>query len=181
MNSQILNLLSQRRSIRKFKPTKIEPFKLEMLLEAAVRTRTSRGRNPWEFIVVQDESLIHELSTAKEHGSAFLSSTPLAIVVAADAEKSDVWTEDCSIAAFVLQLMAQELGLGSCWAQIRLREHKSGSTAEDYVKSLLGLPSHYAVECIVGIGYPAEDKPGHAFENLPFDHIHRNIFSDEKR
>jgi nitroreductase len=178
MNSVILDLLRKRRSIRKFQPHSIERDKIEALVEAAVRTPTSRGRNPWEFIVVNDQKLLQKLGIAKENGSAFLTNAPLAIVVAADADKSDVWTEDCAIAAIVIQLTAEELGLGSCWVQVRLRPHDATSSAESYVKDLLGLPDNHVVECIVGIGYPAEEKAGHPPENLPFGHVHLNTFGE---
>ena len=176
MNSTVLKLLRKRRSIRHFLPRTVEPDKLEALVEAAVRTPTSRGRNPWQFIVVDDPQLLEQLGDAKQHGSAFLSGAPLAIVVAADADKSDVWTEDCSIAAMVIQLTAEELGLGSCWVQIRLRPHDAACTAENYVKGLLRLADSHVVECIIGIGYPAEVKTGHAAADLPFDRVHRNTF-----
>ena len=178
MNSVILDLLRKRRSIRKFQPQSVERGKIEALVEAAVRTPTSRGRNPWEFIVVNDQKLLQKLGITKQHGSAFLTNAPLAIVVAADADKSDVWTEDCSIAAIVIQLTAEELGLGSCWVQVRLRPHDATSSAESYVKDLLGLPDNHVVECIVGIGYPAEVKAGHPPENLPFGHVHLNTFGE---
>lgn len=178
MKSTILNLLRKRRSIRKFTSQPVETDKIDALIEAAVRTPTSRGRTPWEFIVVTDVELLMKLGKAKEHGSAFLAGAPLAIVLAADATKSDVWTEDCSIAAMVIQLAAEELGLGSCWAQIRLRPHNTDLSAEGYIKDLLGLPALHVVECIIGLGYSAEDKPGHAAGDLPFDRVHRDKYGD---
>ena len=177
MQSALLDLLRTRRSIRQFTPRTVKPDRVDALVEAAVRTPTSRGRNPWQFIVVDDRKLLDKLGKAKEHGSAFLAAAPLAIVVAADTDKSDVWVEDCSIAAMVVQLAAADLGLGSCWAQIRLRPHDAASTAEHYVRELLGLPDSYAVECIIGVGYPAEEKPGHPADALPFERVHRNRFS----
>ena len=59
MNSVILDLLRKRRSIRKFQPQSVERDKIEALVEAAVRTPTSRGRYPGEFIVVIDRKLLH--------------------------------------------------------------------------------------------------------------------------
>ena len=174
----ILELLRKRRSIRQFTNQPVASEKVDALIEAAVRTPTSRGRNPWEFIVVTEPELLEQLASAKEHGSAFLAGAPLAIVVAADTTKSDVWTEDCSIAAMVIQLAAEELALGSCWTQIRLRPHSADRSAEQYLQELLGLPASHAVECVVGIGYPAEQKSGHDSATLPFGHVHRNRFND---
>ncbi len=179
MESNILNLLRKRRSIRQFTNQPVEADKVDALIEAAVRTPTSRGLNSWEFIVVTDQALLKKLGKAKEHGSAFLAGATLAIVISADATKSDVWTEDCSIAAMIIQLTAEELGLGSCWAQIRLRPHSPECSAEDYLKDLFGLPASHVVECIIGVGYPAEEKSGHASESLPFDQVHRDTFSDQ--
>ncbi len=176
MKTEILNLLRKRRSIRQFSDQAVEQEKIELLVEAALRTPTSRGRSPWEFIVVNDPERLVQLGNAKEHGSLFLAGAPLAIVVAADAGKSDVWTEDCSIAAMVVQLTAEELGLGSCWAQIRLRTHNEELSAGEYLKDLLDLPSTHAVECIIGIGYPAEQKDGHSAESLLFDQVHRERY-----
>jgi nitroreductase len=176
MATQLLPLLRKRRSIRQFASTPVDFDKIDALIEAAVRTPTSRGRNPWEFIVVTEPQLLKQLGKAKQHGSAFLAHAPLAIVVAADATKSDVWTEDCSIAAMVMQLVAEELGLGSCWVQIRLRPHDNHRSAEEYVKNLLGLSAMHAVECILAVGYPAEEKGGHPAESLPYNQVHRERF-----
>jgi len=76
----------------------------------------------------------------------------------------------------VIQLAAVELGLGSCWAQIRLRPHNESCSAGEFVKQLLGLPASHEVECIIGLGYPAEQKAGHAAGSLPWDRIHRDRF-----
>lgn len=176
MTTSLLDLLRKRRSIRQFTKQAIESEKIDALVEAALRAPTSRGNNPWEFIVVTDPYMLERLSKAKAHGSGFVANATLAIVVAADTTKSDVWTEDCSIAAMMVQMAAEDLGLGSCWAQIRLRPHNEQCRAEDYIKELLELPASHAVECIVGIGYAAEEKPGHPAEALPFDQVHREKY-----
>ena len=172
----VLELLRKRRSIRQFTKQAVEPEKVDALIEAAVRTPTSRGLNPWEFIVVADPEILTLLGKSKAHGSGFLANAALAIVFTADTTKSDVWTEDCAIAAMTVQLAAEELGLGSCWAQIRLRPHDSHCSADEYIKDLLGLPASHAVECVIGVGYAAEKKPGHPLESLPFDRIHYERF-----
>jgi nitroreductase len=94
MTTTLLDLLRKRRSIRQFTKQAIESEKIDALIEAAVRTPTSRGNNPWEFIVVTDPEMLELLGKAKAHGSGFIAKAPLAIVFAADTTKSDVWTED---------------------------------------------------------------------------------------
>lgn len=172
-----LSLLQKRRSIRKFKPETIEAEKVEQLIEAVLRAPSSRGLNPWQFMVVDDRETLKRLARAKAHGSEFLGGASLAVAVCADPQRCDVWIEDCAIAAIILQLAAESLGLGSCWAQIRQRPHGEGRSAEAYVREVLGLPPSLAVECIVGIGYPDEHKSGHPRESLEFAKVHRNRFS----
>ena len=171
-----LSLLQQRRSIRKFKPQPVEPEQIDRLIEAALRSPSSRGLNPWQFVVVDDRETLGRLGRTKAHGSEFLTGAPLAVAVCADPERCDVWVEDCAIAAIFLQLAAQSLGLGSCWAQIRLRPHGDGRSAEAYVREVLGLPESLVVECIIGIGYPARRLPGHPREGLAVEKVHRNRF-----
>ena len=41
------------------------------------------------------------------------------MVILADPNATDVWIEDASIVSIITQLMAQSLGLSSCWIQVR--------------------------------------------------------------
>jgi len=161
-----IDLLRARRSIRRFQDRPVEKEKIDLLIEAMLRSPSSRGLNPWEFIVVTEKESLAQLSQAKSYGSSFLKNAPLAIVVCADPKKCDVWVEDCSIASILLHLAATDLGLGSCWVQIRLREHDNQKMAQDYVAELLGLPKGMVVESIIAIGYPAEQQPGHPRSSL---------------
>ena len=172
----MINLLRRRRSIRQFQKKSVEQEKVDTLIEAMLRSPSSRSLNPWHFVVVDDQVLIENLSGAKAHGSKFMKHAPLAIVVCADPEKSDVWVEDTSIAALILHLTASDLDLGSCWVQIRLRDHADGSSAEQYVKELLGLDEQMVVEAIVAIGYPAEEKQGHDRSTLLFERVSYNRY-----
>ncbi|NVN98534.1 MAG: nitroreductase family protein [Geobacteraceae bacterium] len=162
----MIELLRKRRSIRKFCAEPVSSEHLDTILEAALRAPSSRGINPWEFIVIDDPNLLKQLSTAKQHGAEFLKNAPLGIVVCAETTKSDVCIEDCSIAAIIIQLTALSLGLGSCWAQMRCRFRGEKESAESYIRELLGLPEHFLVEAVIGIGHPDEQKPPVKAETL---------------
>ena len=84
-----LSLVQQRRSIRRYQEKPVEADKIDRLIEIALRSPSSRGFNPWEFIVVTDPNLLDKLSKAKPHGASFLKKAPLGIVVCADPEKCD--------------------------------------------------------------------------------------------
>ncbi len=175
-----LQLLQKRRSIRRFSEKPVEKEKVDYLVECMLRSPSSRSLNPWEFIVVDDKKLLETLSQAKPHGASFLKNAPLAIVVCADPDKCDVWVEDCSIASMLVHLGAADLGLGSCWIQLRLREHASGDSASKHAAELLGLQEGMEVEAIIAIGYPDEEKAGHEKESLLWDRVHLNRYNAPK-
>lgn len=172
----ILPLIQKRRSIRKYQKKSIEPDKIQSLVEAALRSPSSMGTNPWEFLVVDDPDLLDKLSKAKPHGATFLKHAPLGIVVCADPQKSSVWVEDASIACIFIQLTAESLGLGSCWIQIRERMHNETKSAEVYISEVLSIPTSLKVEAMVAIGYPAEQKAPHGKEELPYGKVHHNLY-----
>lgn len=174
-----LELLEARRSIRQFTDEKIEQDDVDYLLECMLRSPSSRSLNPWEFVVVDDDELLEELSHCKPHGAAFIKKAPLAIVVCADPEKCDVWVEDTSIATLLIHLAAADIGLGSCWVQVRLRENEQSGMAEDYIKEKLNLPDELRVEAIVAIGHPKAEKEGHPKSSLLYDRISYNGYQED--
>jgi len=173
----MIELLRARRSIRKYQHKSIDWDKIEILKEALLRSPSSRNINPWEFIFVDERQLLVKLSEAKEYGSEFLKDAALGIIICANETKSDVWIEDCSIAAILVQLAAQSLGLGSCWIQIRNRHNISGITSEQYIQQLMGIPENIRVECIVALGYPAEKKRGIPANQLNQTKIRQNSWT----
>lgn len=171
-----LELLRQRRSTRQFTQQVVETEKVELLKKAVLMSPAGKRKNEWEFIVVQNKDMLQKLSVSKEHGSELIARAPLAIVVLADTEKSDVWIEDCSIASIILQFQAEELGLGSCWVQSRMRKQKDGTSSEDYIRELFQVPSKYAVLSVIAIGYKAESRKPFADEDLQWEKIHTEKF-----
>lgn len=168
----MLDLLRQRRSVRAFKPQQVEAEKIELLVEALLRAPTSRNLQPCTFVMIQERQLIAQLIHAKPHGAAFFSTAPLAVVIAADPSVSDAWIEDAAVAATVAQLVAEDLGLKSCWAQLRLRRHDDAVSASEYVRKLVDLKEGVEVPMVIAVGYPDEKKIGHPARVLRTEKIH---------
>jgi nitroreductase len=169
-----LSLAQKRRSIRRYLEKPVETEKIQSLVEAALRAPSSRGFNPWEFLVVTDRSLLEMLSRSKPHGASFLKEAALGIVVCADPEKCDVWIEDASIASIYIHLAAESMGLGSCWIQVRKRMHDREKSAGQYIRELLGIPENFKIESMIAIGYPAEKKSPYPKEDLHYEKVHYN-------
>ena len=171
-------LIRKRCSIRKYKRKPIETEKLDLLIEAALLSPSSMGSNPWEFIVVTDQTVLEKLSKAKPYGATFLKDAPLAIVVCADPNKSSVWIEDASIAAVFIHLAAESMGLGSCWIQIRERMHSDVKRSDDYISELLDIPQHLKVEAMIAIGYPDEKKPPRSKKDLQYEKVFYGVYGE---
>lgn len=174
----MLNILYRRRSIRKYKLTKLDSATVRQLLKAALLSPSSKGSQPWQFIAVEDTELLKQLALAKK-GAGLLKNAALGIVILADPAISDIWVEDASIAATLLHLTAETLGLGSCWVQIRERQFSETESCEEYVRRILGIPENLKVLAIIAIGYPDESKPPYADSDLKFDKVYLNKYGSK--
>jgi len=176
----LLELLRKRRSTRSFKETQISPELVEQLMHAVLMSPSSKRSTPWQFILVDDHDMLKSLSECKKNGSQLVADCSLAILVLADPERSDVWIEDASIASIVLQLEAEDLGLGSCWVQIRERKSSEGEDSETIVRRLLDIPEKIRVESIIAIGVKNEVKKPFDETRLQWEKVHIGKFSREK-
>lgn len=168
------SLLKSRRSIRKYKPEKVNQGLVDLMIRSVLRSPAGKKINPWEIIYVDDAELIKTLSAAKAHGSKLLEGAPQCLIILADETKTDVWIEDASIAVTIAHLSAESLGLGSCWVQIRNRFTTDGETSENYVRNVMVIPENMRVEAILAFGYPDEDKKPHPEAELQLEKVFKN-------
>ena len=172
---ELLEIMRKRRSIRKYTQEEVPEEKLEMILQAGLLSASGRRIRPWEFIVVRDKESLKAMSGCRVGAAKMLEGADCAVVVIADAGKTDVWTEDCSIAMSNMHLMANSLGIGSCWIQGRLLEAEKG-TAEEYLRQLLHYPENFKLEAILSLGIPAEHPKPHTLAELETAKIHRERY-----
>ena len=146
-----IDIARSRHSSRLFTSEPLLPREMELIMEAGDLAPSSRSRRPVRLIPVVDEGLIRRLAMCKDSGTRALETATFAVIVAADPKVSDVWIEDCSIATIMMQMEAEDLGIGSCWIQIRLR--KVGDTdSEDFVIREAGLDTGLKVMSIIAFG-----------------------------
>lgn len=177
--SFFFDLLKTRRSIRKYQPRKIDPETIKALTSAALMSPTSKHCNAWDFVAVENMEMLEKLSKCRPTGSQLLAKAPLAIVVTVNSEISTAWVEDGSIAALLIQLQAHNLGLGSCWVQVNGRLTEEGISTNDYIASLLNIPKANKIVCMVAIGYPDETKKAFEEENLQYEKVHYERYSQQ--
>ncbi len=174
--STFTELAQKRRSIRRFTDRPVEEDKLDEILKAALMAPSSKRCQPWQFVVVTDQDEILQMSVCRDMGCSFLDGAPMAIIVLADETLSDVWVEDATIAASYIQLAAEDLGLGSCWVQVRNRMKNEEQTTEDYLRDIINAPKNFRIECIIAIGYKSEEKNPFDESRLKWEKVKRETF-----
>lgn len=169
-------LLVNRRSYRKYLNEPLSGDEVQLILEAALLSPTSKNKHSWEFVVVEDKEMLAKLSNCKPHSANFVADAALAVVVIGNPLESDVWIEDASIAAINMQLQAEELGVGSCWVQVRNREFTETITAGEYINDILDIPMPMEVLCIVAFGKKEKPRSPNNVDNLLWEKVHIGKF-----
>lgn len=169
-------LIQNRRSMRKFTSQKLDEEQKRLILRAALISPSSKNTRPWEFIAVEDTVMLQKLSVARESGAGFIAECAWAVVVVADTSKTGCWVEDCSIAATFMQLQAQDLGLGSCWTQMRGRSLADGTPSRQVLTGLLGIPENFEPLCIIGFGYKNQERKPYDDDKIEWTKVHNEKF-----
>ena len=165
-------LAQQRRSHRKFTDEEINADDVRLIVRAALMSPTSKGQRAWQFVVVDDKQDLEKIADAKDMGAQFLKGAPLAIVVLGDPQQNDCWIEDGSIAAISMQYQAEDLGLGSCWIQMRGRGLSDGTSADTVIRGVLDIPDNLCVLCVIAFGHQADERKPQNEDKLKWENVH---------
>lgn len=165
----LLELLNKRRSVRQFLDKEVEQEKIDAILSGALTAPSSRNTRSSRFAVVTNRELLGKISGMRDYGAAFLANVPMAVIVMGEESSTDLWRENCSISSTIVQLMAESLGLVSCWVHVCGRPQKiknpEAGTAEEYVHDLLPATRPYRVHSIIAVGYPEIEPRPHTHSN----------------
>ncbi|WP_281644767.1 nitroreductase family protein [Bacteroides zoogleoformans] len=170
------DLIKKRRSMRNFTKEDLTQEQVVALMKAALMAPASKRSNSWQFIVVDDKEKLKELSFCKEQASQFIADAALAVVVTADPLASDVWIEDAAITSIYLQLQAEDMGLGSCWVQVRERFTAAGVPSNEYVHEVLDIPLQLQVLSVIAIGHKGMERKPFDEDHLQWEKIHLNKY-----
>ncbi len=159
-------ILFRRRSVRKFTDRKVDRQTIDKILEATLTAPSSKNTRSSRFMVVDDPTMLERISQMRDSGSAFVKNAPMAVIVLGDTALTDLWVDNCAISATILQLAAEEQGLGSCWVHVNGRPRKKDApdmgTAAEYLRTLLPIPASWSPLCVVALGYAADYPAPHA-------------------
>jgi nitroreductase len=167
----MLQTILTRRSIRKFKNTRISEKDIEDLLKAAMAAPSAGNSQCWEFFVINKREILNEIPKIHPYAQMTLEA-PAAILVCADLTREKYkgrWMLDCSAASQNILLAAHTKGLGAVWVGIYPEEIRMNGMID-----LLNLPENIKPVSLIPIGYPDENKP--ASSRFDKSKIHFNKF-----
>ena len=154
---QIYDAINKRRTIRKFKQTRIDRGILIKFVEAARLAPSAANIQPLKYLIVDEDKYVGKVfETVKwagyivPEGNPKKGEEPTAyIVILADTEiKKSNYQHDAGAAAQNIMLAAIEEGIGSCWI---------GSINREALREILNIPESLEINTIIALGYPAEE------------------------
>lgn len=172
-------LFLERHSIRRYTDQPLPADDVKTILEAGLLAPSSKSARSWQFVVVEDRDMLTRLSDLKPSYAASIKDCRMAVVVTSDPTQSEAYIEDATVAAIMMHIQAADLGIGSCWVQVRGRQAADGTPSEEVVRELLGIPEHMCVECVMTFGYSAETRKSVDPAKLKWEKVHIGAWRNE--
>ena len=158
----LMNIIRERRSIRKFEDREVPLDLQNQLLEAVQWSQSWANTQCWEVILVQDPGIRTRLQETMSKGNPATKAiveAPLLLGLAgklrtsgyykgeAPTKYGDWFLFDLGMATQNLCLAAQDLGLGS--VVVGLFDH-------DAARDVLQIPPEFELPVLIPLGYPAQ-------------------------
>jgi len=150
----ILSVIKGRRSTRKYLDYDVSDEIIEKILEAAGYAPSAGDFQPYEFIVVKNAETRKYI--AESCNQPWMAEAPVHIVACTNMKIASIYEErgmklygiqDTAMAVGNLMLVAESLGLRTCWV---------GAFGEAQVSILLHCPEYVRPAAIITLGYSDE-------------------------
>ncbi len=182
----LMNIIRQRRSIRRFQQRPVDPAMVTRMLEAARWAPSAHNRQPWRFVVIVEEQEKRSLADRMadrlaselradgvdqeiiaqdvDRSRRRLSDAPVLIVVCLSMADMDRYT-DQRRQGFEHTMAVQSVAMAA--QNLLLMAHAQGLGAcwlcaplfcQDVPREVLSLPPDYEPQGIVIVGHPAETR-----------------------
>jgi len=169
VDSKVLNVIKQRRSIRDYSDQEIEQEKLDIILESARLAPSATNAQDWFFYIVKSRETREKIAASEPlMANQFLRKAPIVIVGCERSQgvvgaatgavlkvmgaRDRGWADvDVTIALEHMVLTATDLGIGSCWV---------GMFDGRRVLGILDLPGDQHIVALLALGYPAAPSTG---------------------
>ena len=146
---KVWDAVQSKRAIRQFKDQALQPAEVERILHAGRRSQSSKNSQPWHFIAVQDRDRLQQVAKLGA-GMGHVAGAALCVIIVVPTENErTLWHFfDSGQSAAYMQLVATEIGIGSCLGTIYQPED---------AQKLLGIPEGFQTRLVISFGYPADN------------------------
>jgi len=153
------NLVSQRRSIRRYLDQPVEREKILTCIEAARLAPSADNVQPWRFLIIDEpeikEAFAKDVFSGIYFVSRFAAKAPVLILILArldiianrigkQIQNIHFYLIDIGIAGEHIVLQAEELGLGTCWI---------GWFNTRQARKFFNIPRKYKIVSLLSLGY----------------------------
>jgi nitroreductase len=173
--SDVWSAIRGKRMVRRFADRPLTPEHLTRIVDAGRHAGSSKNKQRWDFIVVEDRARLAALAKVGPFAEHIGGAAAAVALITPDptvprASLSLVW--DAGLAAENMMLAAWELGVGSCPATVY---------EQSVARQLLGIPEDRWCGYVLSFGYPAEPedmtRPPKAGGRRPLEEvIHRETW-----
>ena len=148
----IIKEINDRSSVRKFKNKKIDRNVIERILEAGRSAPSAKNRQPWRFIVIDNDAVKSKVEKAA-YGQEYVGNAGAIIAACSTNIEYEMpngqnsYPIDISFAVSFMMLQAEHEGLGSCVVT---------TYDEKELKTILTVPYSMRVVMLLLVGTPDE-------------------------
>ncbi len=138
-----------KRAVRKFQDRSLPDDVSHAILNSGRRAQSAKNNQAWQFIAIQDKSILKKLSQCGEWAGHIAGAALCVAILTPDPKEKFQIMFDAGQAAAFMQLAAWELGVGSCPASIYEAEKARG---------ILGFPAEWHLRVALSFGYAADEE-----------------------
>ena len=144
----VSDAIRTKRAVRKFQDKPLPGEVIHAILNAGRRSQSSKNEQTWQFIAIQDKTVLKELSQCGQFAGHIAGAALAVAILTPDPTAKFQTLFDAGQAAAFMQLAAWELGVGSCPASIYEAEK---------ARAILGFPSEWHLRIALSFGYPTDE------------------------
>jgi nitroreductase len=152
MNKDALDVITSRRSVRRFVSEEIPEDEIRQIIKVGISAPSAGNKQPWRIIVTKNSEIKEQLRDAAL-GQSFVAQAPVVLTVCMVPEESaerygergrSLYSyQDTAALTQNILLAAHALGYGGCWV---------GAFDDDAVSKVLNVPSGIRPVSIIPIG-----------------------------
>jgi len=140
----VSEVIRTKRAVRQFTDKPLSEEAIRSILNAGRRAQSSKNTQPWHFIAIRDRATLQRLAECGAYAGHLAGAHFAVALVASTADSFDLGQ-----AAAYMQLVAWDLGIGSCIASMWEPEK---------AKAILGIPQDLHFDIAISFGYPLPSR-----------------------